>query len=105
MKISESAIIVIFGASGDLTFRKLIPALFALNGDATLYARADTVEAAWNFIQPIQQAWETDPEIPIFGYLSGTWGSEGADDLIETPELTWRYPCKNLSDDREYCEL
>ncbi|NEW81869.1 MAG: glucose-6-phosphate dehydrogenase [Mariniphaga sp.] len=78
--------------------------LDSLHGDATLFSRGDTVEAAWNFIQPILDAWENDPSIPIYGYPAGTWGPYESDGLMED-EKTWRYPCKNLSDDGLYCEL
>ncbi len=74
-------------------------------GDSTLYARGDAVEAAWEFIDPILKNWKDDNSIPLFGYPAGTWGPENADDLIEGAHLTWRYPCKNLSDDGSYCEL
>jgi len=78
--------------------------LDSLHGDATLFSRGDTVEAAWRFIQPILDAWENDPSIPIYGYPAGTWGPYESDGLMEG-ESTWRYPCKNLSDDGLYCEL
>jgi len=78
--------------------------LDCLLGDATLFSRGDTVEAAWSFIQPILDAWENDPSIPIYGYPAGTWGPYESDGLIEG-DKTWRYPCKNLSDDGLYCEL
>lgn len=78
--------------------------LDSLHGDATLFSRGDNVEAAWNFIQPILDAWENDPSIPVYGYPAGTWGPLESDDLIEGT-MTWRYPCKNLSDDGLYCEL
>jgi len=73
--------------------------------DSTLYSRADAVEATWHFINPILDAWENDENIPLYGYPSGTWGPDIADNLIEEPELTWRYPCKNLANDGIYCEL
>ncbi len=79
--------------------------LDCMQGDATLYARGDSVEAAWEFIDPILQAWENDTSLPIFGYPSGTWGPEHLDDLIEGEDQMWRYPCKNLTDDGNYCEL
>ncbi len=78
--------------------------LDCLMGDATLYSRGDTVEAAWNFIQPILDTWSDDPSIPVYGYPAGTWGPYESDGLLEG-EKTWRYPCKNLSDDGLYCEL
>jgi len=77
--------------------------LDCMHGDATLYSRGDAVEKAWEFVQPILNAWQNNPEIPVYGYPAGTWGPEVVDDLME--EGMWRYPCKNLSHDGEYCEL
>ena len=77
--------------------------LDCMQGDATLYARGDAVEQAWQFVQPILNAWKTNPEIPIYGYPAGTWGPEDSDKLIANGE--WRHPCKNLTDDGLYCEL
>jgi glucose-6-phosphate 1-dehydrogenase len=77
----------------------------AMTGDSTLYARADAVEAAWKFLAPVQEAWKNDPAQKVQGYPAGSWGPENADDLIEDKEMTWRYPCKNLTDDGIYCEL
>lgn len=76
-----------------------------MKGDSTLYTRSDAVLAAWRFLDPVLQAWKNDSSIPVFGYPAGTWGPENSDDLISEPELTWRYPCKNLADDGVYCEL
>lgn len=72
-------------------------------GDATLYARGDAVERAWEFVQPILNAWQSNPEIPIYGYPAGTWGPEEAENLVT--HGNWRYPCKNLTNDGLYCEL
>ena len=77
----------------------------AMIGDSTLYTRGDSVEAAWKFVASIQNAWKNNPLIKVFGYPAGTWGPEDTDSLIEGDNMTWRYPCKNLSDDGEYCEL
>ena len=77
----------------------------AMMGDSTLYARADAVEAAWRFVAPIQKVWATDLNQKIYGYPSGTWGPEHADTLIEDYTEGWRYPCKNMADDGNYCEL
>ncbi|MDA3893232.1 MAG: glucose-6-phosphate dehydrogenase [Salinivirgaceae bacterium] len=79
--------------------------LDCMQGDSTLYIRGDAVEEAWAFVQPIINAWKNNPEIPVYGYPAGSWGPAHADTLIEEPEITWRYPCKNLSNDGEYCEL
>jgi glucose-6-phosphate 1-dehydrogenase len=77
----------------------------SLKGDATLFARTDEVLAAWKFLAPVMEAWKDDHDIPLYGYPAGTWGPDKADELIEDKEITWRYPCKNLSDDGIYCEL
>jgi len=78
--------------------------LDAMQGDATLYARGDSVEAAWEFIDPILKSWENDKDLPIYQYPSGTWGPEQSDDLIDD-DNGWRNPCKNLTDDGAFCEL
>jgi glucose-6-phosphate 1-dehydrogenase len=74
-------------------------------GDSTLFSRDDEVETAWKFLEPIQRAWANNPTIKVLGYPAGTWGPENANDIIEGEGLTWRYPCKNLTDDGLYCEL
>ena len=78
--------------------------LDAMLGDATLYSRGDAVEAAWAFVDPILNAWKEKPCIKVHGYPAGTWGPDISDNLIEGTQ-TWRYPCKNLAGDGEYCEL
>ena len=77
--------------------------LDCMQGDATLYSRGDAVEKAWEFVQPILDAWQNNPNIPIYSYPAGTWGPEVVDQLME--DSVWRFPCKNLAHDGEYCEL
>ena len=77
--------------------------LDCMHGDATLYSRGDAVEEAWKYVQPILDAWQNNPNIPVYGYPAGTWGPEIVDGLVENG--IWRYPCKNLAHDGEYCEL
>jgi glucose-6-phosphate 1-dehydrogenase len=77
----------------------------AMKGDSTLFARTEEVLEAWKFLSPVIKAWKNDRDIPVYGYPAGTWGPEGADDLFEDKDMTWRYPCKNLSNDGIYCEL
>ena len=73
--------------------------------DSTLYSRAEEVEISWKFLEPILKVWENNDDIPLYGYPAGTWGPDVTDKLIEEENLTWRYPCKNLTDDGIYCEL
>lgn len=79
--------------------------LDCMQGDATLFTRGDAIEQAWSLVDPILNAWESNPAFPMHGYPAGSWGPQQADSLIDDPSLTWRYPCKNLSDDGIYCEL
>jgi len=73
-------------------------------GDASLFARGDAVEAAWEFVAPIQKDWAENSGSKLYGYPAGTWGPDVSDSLIEG-EDGWRYPCKNLVNDGIYCEL
>jgi glucose-6-phosphate 1-dehydrogenase len=50
----------------------------AMQGDATLFARQDVVEAAWAIVQPVLDV----PERPI-EYPTGTWGPEEANRLVQ----------------------
>jgi len=79
--------------------------LDCMQGDATLFTRGDAIEQSWKIVDPVLSAWDSNPDIPIYGYPAGTWGPQQADILIEEPDMTWRYPCKNLTDDGIYCEL
>ena len=79
--------------------------LDCMKGDPTLYAHGDSVEYSWEFVQPILNAWENDPSIPVYGYPAGTWGPEITDQMIEPENLTWRNPCSRLTDDTSFCEL
>lgn len=74
-------------------------------GDATLYARADAVEACWEFVDPILRAWKDNPKLKVYGYPAGTWGPMEASELFGDPTIDWRYPCRNLTSDGSYCEL
>jgi glucose-6-phosphate 1-dehydrogenase len=78
--------------------------LDAMQGDATLYARADEVEAAWEFVDPILDYWKNGKDVRMYGYAAGVWGPENADELIEGIGY-WRNPGSNLADDPGYCVI
>jgi len=78
--------------------------LDAMQGDATLYARADEVEAAWEFVDPILTYWKNGKDVRVYGYSAGAWGPENADELIEG-EGRWRNPGPNLADDPGFCVI
>ncbi|HEV7253731.1 MAG TPA: glucose-6-phosphate dehydrogenase [Mesorhizobium sp.] len=59
-----------------------------VRGNQTLFMRRDEVEAAWSWIDPIQDAWEENRLEPQ-GYTAGTWGPSGSIALIERDSRTW----------------
>jgi glucose-6-phosphate 1-dehydrogenase len=61
-------------------------------GDATLYARGDSVDVAWSLITPIHHAWEEDRASVVSGYEAGSWGPKEADALLEKEGRRWRRP-------------
>ena len=62
--------------------------LDVLNGDASLFTRADEVETAWALIDPIIEAWESQKKPPAF-YESGSWGPYEADELLAKDKRKW----------------
>ncbi|MEF2073387.1 glucose-6-phosphate dehydrogenase [Consotaella aegiceratis] len=62
-----------------------------IRGNQTLFMRRDEVEAAWHWIDPIQQAWEARSS-KAHGYTAGTWGPSAAIALIERDGRTWHEP-------------
>jgi glucose-6-phosphate 1-dehydrogenase len=57
--------------------------LDVLEGDATLFMRADEVEAAWKVVMPVLNAWKQNPLKQLHYYKAGTWGPEVALKLIQ----------------------
>ena len=62
--------------------------LDVIRGNQTLFMRRDEVEAAWEWIDPIADAWERSQEAPK-GYTAGTWGPSASVALIERDGRTW----------------
>jgi glucose-6-phosphate 1-dehydrogenase len=58
----------------------------ALDGDRWLFARQDTVEAAWRIVDPV-----LGDVVPVHPYAQGSWGPKEADRLLAGRE-TWRNP-------------
>jgi glucose-6-phosphate 1-dehydrogenase len=64
--------------------------LDALLGDASLFTRADEVEAAWSVVTPIINRWAEMPAPGFPNYAAGSWGPEAADELMERDGRRWR---------------
>ena len=63
--------------------------LDALHADASLFARNDEVEAAWQIIDPIQQAWDNDIATDPDFYEVNAWGPPSANDWIRRFGHEW----------------
>jgi glucose-6-phosphate 1-dehydrogenase len=65
--------------------------LDVMQGDATLFMRADQVEAAWSVVMPVLKHWAAvAPNFP--NYPAGSWGPEAADELIVADAHHWLLP-------------
>jgi glucose-6-phosphate 1-dehydrogenase len=60
-----------------------------IEGDATLFMRADQVEAAWEIITPILELWQEKQPVDFPNYAPGTWGPEDAEALIAKNGHHW----------------
>jgi glucose-6-phosphate 1-dehydrogenase len=58
----------------------------ALDGDRWLFARQDTVEAAWQVVDPV-----LGDAVPVHPYAKGTWGPAEADRLLPHRDF-WHDP-------------
>jgi len=59
-----------------------------IRGNPTLFMRRDEVAAAWEWIDPIREAWENNPQPPKL-YTAGTWGPTASNGLISRDGLSW----------------
>jgi glucose-6-phosphate 1-dehydrogenase len=59
-------------------------------GDATLFQRADMVEAGWTVVDPVLDVWKALPAREFPNYPAGTWGPKEADDLMARDGRHWR---------------
>ena len=59
-------------------------------GDATLFQRADKIEAGWRVVQPVLDAWAEDRASPLSLYPAGSAGPAEADALLTRDGRRWR---------------
>jgi glucose-6-phosphate 1-dehydrogenase len=64
----------------------------ALNGDASLFTRADGIEEAWRIIDPILQYCEVGGAFTA-EYAKGSWGPPAADEFLAREGRHWRLGC------------
>jgi glucose-6-phosphate 1-dehydrogenase len=59
-----------------------------LIGDATLFQRADNINAAWRVVDPVLKAWAADKNGPEL-YEAGSTGPKGAEELLTRNGRAW----------------
>jgi len=63
--------------------------LDVIEGNATLFMRADQVEAAWKVVMPIINAWKKDPKKTLLKYKAGSWGPTSVNALLKPYAQDW----------------
>ncbi len=59
-------------------------------GDATLFQRADNIEAGWSVVQPILEDWTQSDGKGLEFYEAGGQGPAEADELLARDGRAWR---------------
>ncbi|MFQ5913935.1 MAG: glucose-6-phosphate dehydrogenase [Nitrospinota bacterium] len=77
-----------FGSTPSTGYERLL--YDCMLGDATLFQRADMVEAAWGVVEPVLDVWKALPPRDFPNYAAGTWGPKEADELIRRDGREWR---------------
>ena len=65
--------------------------LDVMRNDMTLFTRSDELDAAWQFVQPILEAWDNRSSRPP-KYAAGSWGPAEADELLYRSGRKWIDP-------------
>jgi glucose-6-phosphate 1-dehydrogenase len=63
--------------------------LEVMEGDSSLFMRADQVEASWRVIEPILEAWQERMPVNFPNYAPDSWGPEDAQALIAKDGHSW----------------
>ena len=84
--VGEHVELVVRHASGDAMtpYERLLGD--AIRGDAMLFVRQDSIEAAWQVVDPV-----LGDATPVHEYYPGTWGPIDADTII-AGEGGWHNP-------------
>lgn len=61
-----------------------------MKGDATLFQRADTIEAGWGIVTPVLEVWKALPARNFPNYAAGSQGPVEADELLARDGRKWR---------------
>jgi len=98
MSMRQSELDFRFSAVGDElpdSYQRLLQD--ALNGDASLFARSDEVEQAWQIIDPIISAWRSPATPTLNSYEPGLWGPIASSEWMESQGRQWFDVCPILA--------
>jgi len=71
--------------------------LDVMQGDASLFARADEVEKSWEIIDPFVRVWHSGGMPPISDYEPGDWGPMASVEWMAAQGRTWFDQCPVLT--------
>ena len=78
----------VFGIASPDAYETLL--LDVMRGDPMLFIRHDEIEAQWQLITPIEEAWATQPDCPFSIYEAGTDGPKESENLLGRYGHKWR---------------
>ncbi len=77
-----------FGSEPSTGYERLL--YDCMIGDATLFQRADMIEAGWSVVQPVLDVWKALPPRNFPNYAGGSWGPREANDLLTRDNRQWK---------------
>jgi len=77
-----------FGSTPSTGYERLL--YDAMAGDATLFQRADMVEAGWKVVAPVLDVWHSLPPRTFPNYAAGSAGPREAEELLAKDHRAWR---------------
>ena len=79
-----------FGSGRVGAYERLL--LDVLAGRLNLFVRSDEQEEAWSWVEPVIQAWQSDPSGPV-PYAAGSSGPHAAETMIAKDGYCWSGAC------------
>jgi glucose-6-phosphate 1-dehydrogenase len=64
--------------------------LDVMQGDQTLFARADWIDKAWQIVDPIVQRWSAEPPAHVPNYAGGSAGPDASLEMLQRDGRRWR---------------
>jgi glucose-6-phosphate 1-dehydrogenase len=77
-----------FGKAPETGYETLI--YDVMIGDATLFQRADNIEAGWSVVEPVLEYWGAHVPEDFPNYPAGSFGPQSADELLARDGRAWR---------------